>query len=108
MTTENPERIDITELGLPKVLAALSNHTKPLGYGMCDPKAFSVITEDDCNEVLDRCDGPGPLSFDYLFGRPIKTTFVKDSDGKLYIERTRLYDRDSSRPAADVIEELRA
>ena len=105
----NEERIDITDLGLPKVLAALPTHTVPLGMGNMDPKSGKVITEDDCEEVLERyCDDPGPVSFDYLFGRPIKTTFDKDEEGKLYMMRTRLYDRDSSKPAADVIAELRA
>jgi hypothetical protein len=71
-----------------------------------DPKSGKIITEEDCQEVLDRYDDPGDsISFDHIFGRPIKTTFKKE-DGKLYIERTRLYDRDSSKPAADVIAEL--
>ena len=104
----NEERIDITDLGLPKVLAALSNHTVPLGMGNLDPKSNKTITEEDCQEVLDRYPDVGDtISFDYIFGRPVKTTFKKE-DGKLYIERTRLYDRDSHKPAAEVIADLRA
>lgn len=104
----NEERIDITELGLTKVLAALANHTEPLGMGRLDPKAHKVITEEDCQEVLDRYpDSKNTIGFDYIFGRPVKTTFKKE-DGRLYIERTRLYDRDSYKPAADVIAELLA
>lgn len=101
------ERIDITDLGLTKVLAALCNHTRPLGMGMMNGKALQRITEEDCQEVLDEYDtGEARIRFDYLFGRPIKVVFMKEK-GRLYVDRTRIYDRDSFKPAADVISELR-
>jgi hypothetical protein len=108
MFTDN--RIDITELGIVVVLQALCNNTKPLGMGKLNPKSGGQITLEDCQEVLDDAedqgfDGP-TIRFDYLFGRPIKSTFTKEN-GRLYLENPRLYDRDSSIPAAKIISSLR-
>lgn len=112
--SNNKNRIEITELGLPKVLAALANYTDPLGMGKLDPKAFKIIDEVDCELVLQEygfdnkfVENSSSVRFDYVFGRPIKTGFTRDVDGKLYVDGTFLYNRDSARSAENVIKDLK-
>lgn len=106
------EQIDITELRIAAVLAALCNHTKPLGYGRMNDKAFNVITEEECQELLGKYEETPSdrlsIKVGYIFGRPIKTLFSKDKEGRLFLDDTRLYDRDSSKTVAEVIKELQS
>lgn len=110
-------QIEITDLGIPVVLAALCNNTLPLGMGVMNSKAMDKITEDDClAEVKGRKEDFAKYSedgekenirFDYLFGRPIKVGFVTQGE-KVFLERSDLYDRDSPTTVAKVLEGLRA
>lgn len=103
------DKLDITGLDESTVLAALCNNTKALGLGMMSPKAFDVITAEDCAvefsaEILKT--KSKRISFDYFFGRPIKCAFCFE-EGKVLLDFWWLYDRDSDKTAADVIDELR-
>lgn len=110
-------QIEITDLGIPVVLAALCNNTRPLGMGVTNSKAMDKITEDDCLTKIknqQKCfeeyaeEGEEEnIRFDYLFGRPIKVGFVTQ-DEKVFLERADLYDRDSPTTVAKVLEGLRA
>ena len=104
--------IDISGLKIWDVLAALYNSTNALGLGNLDPKSASKMTPDDAYKLLDldRCEqmleSQFGLEFDYVQGRPIKVT-MKTDGARTMLQMTRLFDRDSFRPAADVIAELR-
>lgn len=99
-------RIEVTDLDKYELLAALCNNTKAIGMGRMDEKAFKVIGVDDCfDEFNDRPDGP-TAHFDNVFGRPVKLWFTVE-DGKMYLDRWWLYDRDSDKKAIDVVKELR-
>ena len=105
--------IDITGLKLWDVLAALYNNTGPLGLGCLAPGSMQTMTGADAYEMLDldlceqQIESPHGLSFDYVRGRPIKVNFKHDGD-RTTLYRARFFDRDSFRPAADVIADLRS
>ncbi len=98
------EPIDITGINRYELLAALCNGTKSLGMGKFASKADCKIT---ANDVLSCIDEQGDMDscmmdFDYLFGRPIKISIVA-KDGKLFLDRWWLYDRDSGKGSAERI-----
>lgn len=104
------DRIEITGLDHVEIIAALCNNTRsmPERSGVAShPMATKHITTTDAANAFDRIkEFNGVTRFDYLFGRPIKVDFVVEGD-KVFLEGAWLYDRDSNKPAADVIAELR-
>ena len=88
------------------VLAALYNHSRPMGLGVL--QARGPLTKEDAQVLVDtgRDDikrmfpegaaartRENQVDFDYLYGRPLKVTFL---DGQ--IRGLRLYDRDNGGP----------
>lgn len=99
--------IDITGLDRNEILAALCNNTKPVGRSAMDPKAFESV---DTTAAASAFDGTkeinGKVSFDYLYGRPLKVDFITRGH-QVFLDGAYLYDRDSIKPAAEVIAELK-
>ena len=98
--------VNIDNLSNAEVLAVLFNHSKPVGMGIFaaahGPRELSV---EMAQEVIDEEKRRGGnISFDYLFGRPLKVFFSNDQELD-----SRLYDRDNGGPgtAAHLIGELR-
>ena len=93
MTTT--DKIEITGIDRNVLLAALCNGTLPMGLGAMNDKAMTQITAEECaKEFDDRPERKGVIMFDYVFGRPVKVNFVTEGD-KVFLDRTRLYDRDA-------------
>jgi hypothetical protein len=75
--TKNPSRIyvDATNLKPENVLAELYNSSKPYGMGIFQYKA-NVMSSKQAEDILKEFyDNNEYAYFDYLDGRPIKTTF---------------------------------
>lgn len=89
--------VDISGLERWEVLRALHANTRALGMGRIHDRD---MTDEDAKELIGEATR---IRFDYVFGRPMKVGFVKT-----WITRVDLYDRDSKRPAREIIEELRA
>ncbi len=104
--------IDITGLKVWDVLAALYNSTEALGMGKMQPGSSQDMTPAEAYKLLnldvleEQPEGRHGAKIDYFRGRPIKVTFKQDGP-RTMLQGTRLFDRDSFRPAADVIDELR-
>lgn len=98
--------VNIENLPHAEILAALFNNSHPVGMGILaaihGPQELSV---EMAQELLDEEKRRGGnISFDYLFGRPLKVFFSNDRELD-----PRLYDRDNGGPgtAAQLINELR-
>ena len=98
--------VNIEGISPAEVLARLFNNSRPVGMGILaaihGPQELSV---EMAQELLDEEKRRGGnISFDYLFGRPLKVFFSNDRELD-----PRLYDRDNGGPgtAAQLINELR-
>jgi len=81
--------IDIKKLDKAKVLVALYNNSKQLGYGVFDERGYYKLPYEEAVEILEKT-----TFFDYLYGRVLKVDLSKDSFDE------RLYDRDNGEGAA--------
>jgi hypothetical protein len=90
----NREPIDITAVDKYDLIAALCNGTDVIGLGSMDPMSGETITRQHIIDYLEQQPDREILSFDYLFGRPLKVALVPQ-DGKLLLDCWWLYDRDS-------------
>jgi hypothetical protein len=70
------------------LLAALHNNTKPQGFGVMHAVPGDITGEQAAAVLKD-----GPLTFDYLLGRPIKC--LELDNGELHPRSQALYDRDA-------------
>lgn len=77
--------VNINELDKAAVLAVLFNGSAPGGMGFLQAgNGPSVMTVEDAERVIDNGGSPDPgfprgnLSYDYLFGRPLKVNLEKD------------------------------
>ena len=101
--------ISIKGLDKAEVLAAFYNASRPMGMGMLQARP-GEMTKEEAEKVLTQGDdvsrmfGRAPtLSFDYLYGRPLKIDLSKD------MLDTSLFDRDNGECAGvKVIAALRA
>jgi len=100
--------ISIAGLDKAEVLAALYNHSRPMGMGVFQAKVGDMTVEEARKEIElgddhDRAFGKRrELYFDYLRGRPLKIDLSGDT------LRTALYNRDNGNGAAErIIEGLR-
>lgn len=98
--------VNIENLPHAEILAALFNNSHPVGMGIFaalhGPKEMSV---EMAQSIIDEKKREGRnISFDYLFGRPLKVFFSNDRELD-----AQLYDRDNGGPgtAAHLIGELR-
>ncbi len=88
--------LNIEGIDRAKLIQELYNNTKALGMGqlhdlrggMDSGTAEGVIKEMEAHAA--KYNHPGVMHFDYVYGRPIKVTFNKDT-----LERADLYDRDA-------------
>jgi len=105
-------RVEITGLSLGKVLAALYNNTQTPSTPLCQLQDIGEMTVERGEEIINsfkrlRGEDDEELSFDYVLGRPIKVFFIDDEENnKVWLERADLYDRDSHRTAAEIVQEL--
>lgn len=85
-------KISIEGIDKAELLAALYNHSRPLGMGILnyDPKD---MTKEEAKEILDT----SRTDFDYLKGRVMKVNIKGDE------LRTDLYNRDNGQGAAEAI-----
>jgi len=103
------ETIDISGIDKAALLVALFNNSAPGGMGFLQAGfGPTVMTVDDARQVIasEHHDPGAPregLSYDYLFGRPLKSDISGDSYDPWG------YDRDNGGPgtAAGIIEKLR-
>lgn len=98
--------VNIEGISLAEVLARLFNNSRPVGMGIFaaahGPRELSVeMAQSIIDEKKRR---GGNISFDYLFGRPLKVLLSTNRELD-----PRLYDRDNGGPgtAARLISELR-
>lgn len=97
--------IDITGLDPAEVLLALHQNTQALGMGRYRDKD---MTKQEAINLIQDVRKKGS-HFDYVFGRPIKISLIELTDGsRSWIHRADLYDRNSKKPAKNVVAELRA
>jgi hypothetical protein len=100
----DPERdADISGLEWWEVLKALYDKTRPLGLGFIHARELS---DELAMEMIGVYVATQMLRFDYLFGRPMKIGF-HTQDGRSWVSRVDMYDRDSMAPARDTIADLR-
>ena len=89
-------KIDVTGIDPWRLLAALHNHTAPVGMGWLHAKEQDITPNEaqveTCATTIRLGQDP-PFYPDYLFGRPIKAFLIKEHD-KTYLNRIDLYDRD--------------
>lgn len=93
------ETIDISGIDRAELLAALYNGTSALGFGKMHDLGRDMTVE-EARDILAKTEGA--FNFDYLLGRPLKMWI---EDDKLF--RPDLYDRDSKRRCAEIVQELR-
>ena len=103
-------RVEITELDQATVLAALYNNTLCAPAPFCQIQDIGEMSIERAKEAI-RSHGAATndnrvLSFDYVYGRPIKVSFEEDDDGKVWIERADLYERDSLKTVSQIVKEL--
>ena len=98
--------VNIENLPHAEILSALFNNSHPVGMGIIaalhGPKEMSIQMAES---IIDEKKREGRnISFDYLFGRPLKVSFSNDRELD-----AQLYDRDNGGPgtAAHLIGELR-
>jgi len=94
------------------VFWALLNNAGALGMGFLQPNSTGTISRDLALEKWETASRDAAawsatsnkdslrVSFDYVCGRPIKTSFVQKSPGDAWSFNTRLYERDQPNPAA--------
>ncbi|MDP7000100.1 MAG: hypothetical protein QF569_28900 [Candidatus Poribacteria bacterium] len=82
--------IDVTGVDPAELLMELHNNSS-----IPDTGAFH-ITVDQARDQLGPEEDGVPHFYDYVLGRPIKAFLRKGDDGKVYLCRADLYDRDSS------------
>ena len=89
--------INVTGIDPAVLLMELHNNTSSSDTRACNLHAVHRdITVDEAREQLgSEEDGVHHFS-DYVLGRPIKAFLQKDEDGRVYLCRADLYDRDSS------------
>lgn len=87
--------VDISGIPKAKLLAALYNAARPIGFGVLEAhiasrEGLSVMSEQHAQSLIDAyyLDSCTRLYFDYVYGRPLK---VDISDATM---ETGLYDRD--------------
>lgn len=80
------------------VLAELFHGTQPVGLGAFAPQPERFDHVEARAFLGDRLEGDR-IALDYVFGRPIKVTFVRNGDGSWDLERGMLYDRDAGEGA---------
>lgn len=99
--------VDITGLERWQVLKALHDHTYAAGMGVLHDK---VMTETAAQELIADYDERkarfAHARFDYVYGRPMKISF-EVHQGRSYVHRVDLYDRDAPGKAIEVIARLR-
>lgn len=100
--------VDISGLDKAELLAALFNNSKPLGMGILQAhRGPWVMGKESALAAIEvGCDNFGthkPLSFDYLYGRPLKCNLSEDTFSPWG------YDRDNGGPgtAARIVAQLR-
>ena len=96
--------INVTGIDPAVLLMELHNNTSSPDTWACNLTAVHRdITVDEAREQLGpEEDGVHHFS-DYVLGRPIKAFLQKDEDGRVYLCRADLYDRDSSPGNAESI-----
>jgi hypothetical protein len=95
--------IDISGLDPAAVIAALHNHTRPLGLGFLQaiPRDLTVAEARAMIDEGKRADGT--ISCGYILGRPVKV-IIRGNE----LHHEDLYDQDAPTTAAKVIADLRA
>ena len=83
--------VKLKEADKPKALAALYNHSRPLGLGWLH-NTPDAMTESEAAELLNQ-----EHYFDYLEGRIMKLDF---DSGEMFVG---LYDRDNGQGAAEAV-----
>ena len=104
------DKVEITGLVPEDVLAALYNNTTCPPTPLCQMQDLGSMDRGKALEAMEQYghfeDNNRKVWFDYVHGRPIKVLFVEDDDGRVWVERAHLYNRDSIKPAEEVIQEL--
>lgn len=100
----DPEHdLDITGLEWWEVLKRLHDRTRMPSTGIVIGRP---ITDEQAMELIGRYIAGGHNRFDYVHGRPLKFGF-HTKEGRSWISRVDLYDRDSLTPAKITIDKLR-
>jgi hypothetical protein len=88
--------IDVTGIDQAELLMELHNNTISPDTWACNLHAVHRnITIDEARERLGPCEDGVHHFYDYVLGRPIKAFLKRGDDGKVYLCRADLYDRDS-------------
>ena len=100
------QMVDISGLDKAAVLATLFNASAPSGMGFLQARfGPSIMTVEDAQQVINAGGtNRGKLSFDYLFGRPLKFDLIGDEFDPWGFDR----DNGGTGTASRLIEDLRA
>ena len=100
------QMVDISGLDKAAVLATLFNASAPGGMGFIQARfGPSIMTVEDAQQVINAGGtNRGKLSFDYLFGRPLKFDLIGDEFDPWGFDR----DNGGTGTASRLIEDLRA
>ena len=89
--------IDVTGIDQAVLLMELHNNTSTPNTWACELHAVHRnITVDEAREQLGPEEDGVHHFYDYVLGRPIKAFLRRGDDGRIYLCRADLYDRDSS------------
>ena len=104
------QMVDISGLDKAAVLAVLFNASAPRGMGFLQAQfGPSTMTVEDARQIIDSGGSPGPgfphgnLSYDYLFGRPLKVNLEGDEFSPRGFDR----DNGGTGTAQRLVKELR-
>ena len=96
--------IDVTGIDPARILMELHNNTSTTNTWACNLHAVHRdITLDEAREKMGPDNEGVPHFYDYVLGRPIKAFLKKGDNGRVYLMRPDLYNRDASPGKAELI-----
>ena len=109
-TSEGQDFAGIPNDKIADVFWVLLNNASALGMGFLQPHSTGPVTHDLARETWEdaalqatefgRNKESIRVRFDYVFGRPIKMSFLQEGTDNTWSFNTRLYERDQPNPAA--------